>query len=51
MKNKIYYKDWEIEKGDHGYYEAINICDCDKPMKFAEKFIELIDEIDEDEYL
>ena len=43
------YKNWQIEKGDHGYFEATNLNDCDAFMKHAKSIEEIKTEIDEDE--
>ena len=42
------YKGWEIEKSDHGFYEATNLKDCDASFKFGRSIDELIIEIDEE---
>ena len=42
------YKNWKIEKGDYGYYEATNLKDCDAFMKFSKNKDELKAEIDEE---
>lgn len=45
------YKNWEIKKSDYaiGYYEAINLNDCDAFMKHAKSIEEIKIEIDEEE--
>ena len=40
------YKNWQIEKGDYGYFEATNLNDCDAFMKYAKSIEELKIEID-----
>ena len=41
------YKNWQIEKGDFGYFEATNLDDCDAYMKHAKSIEEIKTEIDE----
>ena len=41
------YKNWQIEKGDFGYFEATNLNDCDAYMKHAKSIEEIKTEIDE----
>ena len=43
------YKNWQIEKGDYGYFEATNLNDCDAFMKHAKSIEEIKIEIDEEE--
>ena len=42
------YKNWKIEKGDYGYYEATSLKDCDAFMKQSKNKDELKAEIDEE---
>lgn len=44
------YNGWEIKKSDYavGYYEAINLNDCDAYMKYAKSIEEIKIEIDEE---
>tara|TARA_R110000824_G_scaffold92959_3_gene225139 strand:- start:1138 stop:1305 length:168 start_codon:yes stop_codon:yes gene_type:complete len=44
----MYYKGWEIEKADFGFYEATNCLDCDASMKFGRSVDELVIEIEEE---
>lgn len=43
------YKDWKIEKGDFGFYEATHLNDCDAFMKFGKTIEEIKTEIDEEQ--
>jgi hypothetical protein len=45
---RMYYKGWEIEKSDYGFYSATNCLDCDALMKFAKSIDELLIEISEE---
>tara|TARA_R110002167_G_scaffold284737_2_gene489850 strand:+ start:2522 stop:2662 length:141 start_codon:yes stop_codon:yes gene_type:complete len=41
------YKNYKIEKGDFGYYEATSLTDCDANMIFAKSIEDIKRDIDE----
>ena len=43
------YRNWVIEIGDYGYYEAYSLDDCDAYMKYSKSVEELRKEIDEED--